>query len=731
MGVVINADGIEVKYGPADGFDTIANLPYGAEVQVLAEAHMDDYKYGGWLYVRIETDLCTDNQYLTDGNCEGWIPKGALWHTNDPEDVQINLIPELVHTHVCSTEAVNVYPLPSVKSFTVGTLEPNQNVPVIRAFNGWFQVYINEQGDTGWIDSISVLCEGYVTYQDNFCGTGSIGYPYESEKPYSPDWGGFRSGTRPDHNGIDLGGAHGEPIIAAGSGSVSGYSEYGVPGGASKFVKINHDALGIQTGYWHLSGVADTVKDGWVEKGEVIGFTGNTGNVYCYVNGGWARPGAPGTGATCGTHLHFYVWDYAKGDYANPWAYIGTDAGGSCEIPDENNSGSIPGCGSDDEDAVCQAYTKDNPWGSLTSEDLGTPTIEIDAIYYQNLGTVKVWKKVYNLPEPRITYVETLNDELHVYGVGLQKYDTADMEVNYIECKKYYFSGGCDPDDTIYEHTYKSEVDLPDNKLDHVGLALFEKEGWLINFDGDQEIGWLWQDGDSRQQEDGVSYPDGRWKITLKLNDKNNHDININDEIYARSRVWDTTGVDGQIISTLIDYTKNNKYMQSGKSNVKKIDYGDVLYDVPIIREDVCDLPKYENQNLYGTPDSDNCGTLCGYGLAGCHIIAAAMVSSYFENGNFPIDLLEFSSATGNTGCHILWKDVKGVDHKGFIDLYNDSSTKLDYVYYPNSFVETKFNDKESEIDNKLFKGEIPVIQVFYGKKGQVESRDPNDDKGG
>lgn len=302
-GNVIILEGIQVKNGPADGFDTIATIPYGAKVQVLAEAFIEDHKYGGWLLVRLE-----------DGT-EGWVPKGTIQHVNDPVDIQVNLRPTLVRGHVCGAEEVPVYSFPGVKTTVVATLQRNQNIPVIKTWQNWHQIYINANGDTGWIESLQVLCSGYVYPKENYCGTGDIGYPFEKEWRYTSY---FRSATRPTHNAVDIGAPYGTPILAATSGNVIGYSTEGWNGGPAKFVKIKNDQMQVQTGYWHLSSVADTVFDGWVEKGEVIGYVGNTGN-------------------STGPHLHFYVFDYKLNDYIDPIIVMGSTSAGTCDV----NSGTL------------------------------------------------------------------------------------------------------------------------------------------------------------------------------------------------------------------------------------------------------------------------------------------------------------------------------------------------------------------------------------------------------
>lgn len=85
------------------------------------------------------------------------------------------------------------------------------------------------------------------------------------------------------HHGVDIALEYGEPIYAAGAGTVT---KAGTNGGYGIFASIDH-GNGYQTQYGHMSAVA--VKAGQkVAKGEVIGFVGNTGY-------------------STGPHLHFEV----------------------------------------------------------------------------------------------------------------------------------------------------------------------------------------------------------------------------------------------------------------------------------------------------------------------------------------------------------------------------------------------------------------------------------------
>lgn len=85
------------------------------------------------------------------------------------------------------------------------------------------------------------------------------------------------------HQGVDIALEYGEPIYAAGAGTVI---QAGVNGGYGVFASIDH-GNGYKTQYGHMSTVAVSAGQ-HVAKGEIIGFVGNTGY-------------------STGPHLHFEV----------------------------------------------------------------------------------------------------------------------------------------------------------------------------------------------------------------------------------------------------------------------------------------------------------------------------------------------------------------------------------------------------------------------------------------
>ena len=91
--------------------------------------------------------------------------------------------------------------------------------------------------------------------------------------------------TRRLHSGVDLASRTGTPIYASGDGVVERaqwVSGYG------KFVELKH-SNGYETGYGHMSRIADGMKPGVrVRQGQIIGYVGSTGN-------------------STGPHLHFEI----------------------------------------------------------------------------------------------------------------------------------------------------------------------------------------------------------------------------------------------------------------------------------------------------------------------------------------------------------------------------------------------------------------------------------------
>jgi len=87
------------------------------------------------------------------------------------------------------------------------------------------------------------------------------------------------------YNAVDLDGETGDPIYASASGDIIIAKGSGWNGGYGTYVVVDHGG-GVQTLYAHMSKLE--VSGGGIEKGEVIGYVGNTGK-------------------STGSHLHFEV----------------------------------------------------------------------------------------------------------------------------------------------------------------------------------------------------------------------------------------------------------------------------------------------------------------------------------------------------------------------------------------------------------------------------------------
>lgn len=102
------------------------------------------------------------------------------------------------------------------------------------------------------------------------------------------------------HNGLDIAGPYGTPIVAAESGQVivaNNYDSWGDSWGY--YVLIYHNST-YTTRYAHLSSLA--VSNGqYVSKGQVVGYEGSTGN-------------------STGPHLHFEI--YQNGYRINPYPWV-------------------------------------------------------------------------------------------------------------------------------------------------------------------------------------------------------------------------------------------------------------------------------------------------------------------------------------------------------------------------------------------------------------------------
>jgi murein DD-endopeptidase MepM/ murein hydrolase activator NlpD len=102
------------------------------------------------------------------------------------------------------------------------------------------------------------------------------------------------------HLGCDFGAPMGEPVYAAAEGTVLSAGDGGPSG---NLVRISHPALGIETGYAHLSRFAPGMRAGQhVHARQLVGYVGSTGR-------------------STGPHLHFSVKRGTQ--FVDPLQYYG------------------------------------------------------------------------------------------------------------------------------------------------------------------------------------------------------------------------------------------------------------------------------------------------------------------------------------------------------------------------------------------------------------------------
>jgi len=106
-------------------------------------------------------------------------------------------------------------------------------------------------------------------------GTVSKSLPSTSGYFANPVPGGRRSQGIHGYNGVDIAAPSGTPIYAAAAGTITvAKGGGGYNGGYGNYIVISHEN-GMQTLYAHMSSLA--VSGGAVDKGELIGYIGNTG----------------------------------------------------------------------------------------------------------------------------------------------------------------------------------------------------------------------------------------------------------------------------------------------------------------------------------------------------------------------------------------------------------------------------------------------------------------------
>jgi murein DD-endopeptidase MepM/ murein hydrolase activator NlpD len=160
----------------------------------------------------------------------------------------------------------------------------------------------SSRGQVWWFSPKSQP-EGFFDEHGNRVGDSGLILPIEGSHISSAfgvrRWGRWAA----FHNGIDVAGRYGTPIVAAADGTVDyagWYYNYG------KTVRVLHSDS-LATSYSHMSQFAPGIGPGThVRKGQVIGYVGSTGR-------------------STGPHLHFCV--LVDGGFVNPAPYV-TGGGG-------------------------------------------------------------------------------------------------------------------------------------------------------------------------------------------------------------------------------------------------------------------------------------------------------------------------------------------------------------------------------------------------------------------
>jgi len=112
-------------------------------------------------------------------------------------------------------------------------------------------------------------------------------------------WGANRDGGRRSHEGVDIFAPKGTPAVAAADGYITGVKEGGIGG---KTVWLRPAGKPYTLYYAHLD--KQSVQEGqYVNKGDVVGTVGNTGNA-----------------ASTPAHLHFGIYTY--GGAIDPWPFV-------------------------------------------------------------------------------------------------------------------------------------------------------------------------------------------------------------------------------------------------------------------------------------------------------------------------------------------------------------------------------------------------------------------------
>ncbi len=219
--------------------------------------------------------------FPVDGSVHQWVEGDGLNGVSNyfgvaPEDI-INY-----PGNNLNPETIGNYALPNIEPGTM-LFVPGGTRQIV----SWINARDEEASGNSYLGEFACTVSIY-----SQSGTGTFTWPTTEHWLSGYDY------TPPTHNGLDFAGLAGYPLYAADSGVIvySGWSDRGY----GNLIVIDHDR-GFETYYAHLL-------DGWflpcgtnVQKGELIGYMGSTGN-------------------STGPHLHFELRLY--GQPQNPWLYL-------------------------------------------------------------------------------------------------------------------------------------------------------------------------------------------------------------------------------------------------------------------------------------------------------------------------------------------------------------------------------------------------------------------------
>lgn len=152
-----------------------------------------------------------------------------------------------------------------------------------------------------------------------------------------PITSGYRTPERPDHNGIDYGTPIGVEVLAPEAGTaVASTDQYG-----GLYIQLN-----TPNQYWHFVHLSKFGKQGTVNKGDIIGYSGNSGN-------------------STGPHTHVGLFQNGKDIDPTPYLYDDPYARIAKERPDVTDP---------------EAW-----WGDLGSYEFMQAISELDLFSYEDL----------------------------------------------------------------------------------------------------------------------------------------------------------------------------------------------------------------------------------------------------------------------------------------------------------------------------------------------------------